>query len=81
MLYFTRKLNLAIQSRFPGLRIIIRPPLLIPYVQWDIENELLCHSDRIAQDLHLIPSSEHNIQVSSTLYVQYGIILQLSYNC
>ena len=26
-------------------------------MQWDIENRLSEHSDRIAQDLHLIPSS------------------------
>ena len=28
------------------------------YVQWDNEKSLLCYSDRIAQDLHLIPSSD-----------------------
>ena len=28
------------------------------YVQWDNEGSLLCYSDRIAQDLHLIPSSD-----------------------
>ena len=28
------------------------------YVQWDNERSLLCYSDRIAQDLHLIPSSD-----------------------
>ena len=27
------------------------------YVQWDNEKSLLCYSDRIVQDLHLIPSS------------------------
>ena len=27
------------------------------YVQWDNEGSLLCYSDRIAQDSHLIPSS------------------------
>ena len=28
------------------------------YVQWDNEKSLLCYSDRIAQDSHLIPSSD-----------------------
>lgn len=59
LLHFTRKLNLAIQSRFPDSRIIAPSPLLIPTVQWEYEISLLCHSDRIAQDSHLIPSSVH----------------------
>ena len=58
LLHFTRKFNLAIQSRFPDFSIIAPLPLLILYVQWNIEKSLLCYSDRIAQDLHLIPSSD-----------------------
>ena len=58
LLHFTRKFNLAIQSRFPDFSIIASLPLLIHSVQWDNERKLLCYSDRIAQDLHLIPSSD-----------------------
>jgi hypothetical protein len=58
LLHFTRKFNLAIQSRFPDFRICVPSPLLMQDAQWAIENSLLCYSDRIAQDLHLIPSSD-----------------------
>src|SRR5699024_10848983 len=71
LLHFTRKFNLAIQSRFPDFRINAFSPLLIhsrrflsapqiqfsSFVQWDLERSLLCYSDRIVQDSHLIPSS------------------------
>ena len=58
LLHFTRKFNLAIQSRFPDFSIIASLPLLIHSVQWDNERKLLCYSDRIAQDSHLIPFSD-----------------------
>ena len=47
------------------------------YVQWDNEGSLLCYSDRIAQDSHLIPSSDCYAETASTSYVLYGIILTL----
>ena len=59
LLHFTRKFNLAIQSRFPDFRIITSFLLLIQKVQWIIEKSLLCYSDRIVQDSHLIPFSEY----------------------
>ena len=57
LLHFHRKFNLAIPSRFPGSRIITSSLLLMRKHNglWD---SLLCYSDRIAQDLHLIPSSD-----------------------
>ena len=59
LLHFTRKFNLAIQSRFPDFRIIASSPLLIQRSYNGInERSLLCYSDRIAQDSHLIPSSD-----------------------
>ena len=62
LLHFTRKFNLAIQSRFPDFRIIASSPLLIQRSYNGInERSLLCYSDRIAQDSHLIPSSENSI--------------------
>ena len=93
-MHFTRKFNLAIQSRFPDFRINAFSPLLIhsrrflsapqiqfsSFVQWDLERSLLCYSDRIVQDSHLIPSSGR-ISPASTSYVLYGIILCLYYHC
>lgn len=32
------------------------------YIQWDTERLLLCYSDRIVQDSHLIPSSDRRIK-------------------
>lgn len=57
LLHFHRKFNLAIPSRFPGSRIITSSLLLMRKHNglWD---SLLCYSDRIAQDFHLIPFSD-----------------------
>lgn len=57
LLHFTRKFNLAILSRFPGSRLIA-PLSFSCYGTMDLRDLLLCYSDRIAQDLHLIPSSD-----------------------
>lgn len=46
-------------------------------IQWMIEALLPKYSDRIAQDSHLIPSSDCYADTASTSYVQYGIILTL----
>ncbi len=64
LLHFTRKFNLAIQSRFPDYQDhhFFSPSHTI--VQWDIEKSLLCYSDRIAQDSHLIPSSDCYVDYS-----------------
>ena len=64
-LHFTRKLNLAILSRFPGSRINAHLSFSC-YRTMALRDSLLCYSDRIAQVSHLIPFSD-------TMYCQHLI--------
>ena len=49
------------------------------YVQWDNEKSLLCYSDRIAQDLHLIPSpdcyADNNLHFICSIWNYTDIII------
>ena len=54
------------------------------YVQWDNEKSLLCYSDRIAQDLHLIPSSDcyadNNLHFICSIWNYTDIIITLPFS-
>ena len=54
------------------------------YVQWDNEKSLLCYSDRIAQDLHLIPSpdcyADNNLHFICSIWNYTDIIVTLPFS-
>ena len=67
--------HLFIMSRFPGSQIIVRLLLLIPYGTMETFEALLpAYSDRIAQDLHLIPSLTGRFPLTVHSSCFYGIL-------
>lgn len=79
LLCFTRKLNLAYKAGFLTSESSLGFPFshLRKWCNGINEASLLCYSDRIAQDLHLIPSSAPLRNAEQHSVRSYGIILKL----